>query len=86
MRGFTDNGKILSTLAWRPKLDDLTTIVAHALAWENKLAERKAPRRTVLGNGELASEHDVTVIPGLDPGSMKPGVRKPDTSAFLILR
>jgi UDP-glucose 4-epimerase len=35
-----DNGKILSTLSWRPKLNDLDTIVAHALAWERKLAER----------------------------------------------
>jgi UDP-glucose 4-epimerase len=35
-----DNGKILATLPWRPKLDDLDTIVTHALAWERKLAER----------------------------------------------
>jgi UDP-glucose 4-epimerase len=35
-----DNGKILETLSWRPKLDDLDTIVSHALAWERKLAER----------------------------------------------
>jgi UDP-glucose 4-epimerase len=35
-----DNGRILETLPWRPKLDDLDTIVAHALAWERKLAER----------------------------------------------
>jgi UDP-glucose 4-epimerase len=35
-----DNRKILSTLPWRPKLDDLDTIVAHALAWERKLAGR----------------------------------------------
>jgi UDP-glucose 4-epimerase len=35
-----DNGKILATLPWRPKLDDLDTIVAHALAWERRLAER----------------------------------------------
>ncbi|HEX8469262.1 MAG TPA: UDP-glucose 4-epimerase GalE [Allosphingosinicella sp.] len=35
-----DNGKILATLPWRPRLDDLDTIVAHALAWERKLAER----------------------------------------------
>jgi UDP-glucose 4-epimerase len=35
-----ENGKILATLPWRPKLDDLDTIVAHALAWERKLAER----------------------------------------------
>jgi UDP-glucose 4-epimerase len=37
-----DNGKILATLAWRPRLDDLDTIVAHALAWERHLAERRA--------------------------------------------
>jgi UDP-glucose 4-epimerase len=35
-----DNGKILATLPWRPRLDDLDTIVADALAWERKLAER----------------------------------------------
>jgi UDP-glucose 4-epimerase len=35
-----DNSRILETLPWRPKLDDLDTIVAHALAWERKLAER----------------------------------------------
>jgi UDP-glucose 4-epimerase len=35
-----DNGRILATLPWRPRLDDLDTIVAHALAWERKLAER----------------------------------------------
>jgi UDP-glucose 4-epimerase len=36
-----DNGKILATLPWRPKLDDLDTIVAHALAWERKLADER---------------------------------------------
>ena len=36
-----DNGKILATLPWRPKRDDLDTIVADALAWERKLAERQ---------------------------------------------
>jgi UDP-glucose 4-epimerase len=35
-----DNGKILATLPWRPRLDDLDTIVSHALAWERHLAER----------------------------------------------
>ena len=35
-----DNSKILATLPWRPKLNDLDTIVTHALAWERKLAER----------------------------------------------
>ena len=35
-----DNCKILATLPWRPALDDLDTIVTHALAWERKLSER----------------------------------------------
>jgi UDP-glucose 4-epimerase len=35
-----DNSQILATLPWRPKLNDLDTIVTHALAWERKLAER----------------------------------------------
>src|SRR5919107_4869519 len=33
-----DNGRILATLPWRPRRDDLDTIVADALAWERKLA------------------------------------------------
>jgi UDP-glucose 4-epimerase len=37
-----DNARILATLPWRPRLDDLDTIVAHALAWERALAERGA--------------------------------------------
>jgi UDP-glucose 4-epimerase len=36
-----DNRKILATLPWRPARDDLDTIVADALAWERKLAERR---------------------------------------------
>lgn len=36
-----DNGRILATLPWRPKRDDLETIVADALAWERKLAGHK---------------------------------------------
>ncbi|OQW45026.1 MAG: UDP-glucose 4-epimerase GalE [Proteobacteria bacterium SG_bin6] len=35
-----DNRAILARLPWRPKLDNLDTIVAHALAWERTLAER----------------------------------------------
>jgi len=35
-----DNSKILATLPWRPKRADLDTIVADALAWERRLAER----------------------------------------------
>ena len=35
-----DNARILATLPWRPERDRLDTIVADALAWERKLAER----------------------------------------------
>jgi UDP-glucose 4-epimerase len=35
-----DNSKILATLPWRPQRDSLDTIVADALAWERRLAER----------------------------------------------
>jgi UDP-glucose 4-epimerase len=35
-----DNRRIFATLPWRPTRDDLDTIVADALAWECKLAER----------------------------------------------
>ncbi len=35
-----DNRRILATLDWRPRFDDLDTIVAHALAWERTLAAR----------------------------------------------
>ena len=38
-----DNARILATLPWRPKRDDLKGIVADALAWERKLAERDQP-------------------------------------------
>lgn len=37
-----DNRRILATLPWRPRRDDLDTIVADALAWERKLTERPA--------------------------------------------
>lgn len=36
-----DNARILATLPWRPRRDDLDTIVADALAWERTLAERR---------------------------------------------
>ena len=36
-----DNRRILATLPWRPQRDDLPTIIADALAWERKLAERR---------------------------------------------
>ncbi len=37
-----DNSAILAALSWRPRHDDLDTIVTHALAWERRLAERNA--------------------------------------------
>src|SRR5690606_27003974 len=33
-----DASRIREVLGWRPELDDLDTIVAHALAWERSLA------------------------------------------------
>jgi UDP-glucose 4-epimerase len=36
-----DNARILATLPWRPKRADLDAIVADALAWERKLADRR---------------------------------------------
>ena len=35
----SDNARIMATLPWRPRHDDLETIVRHALAWEEKLTE-----------------------------------------------
>ncbi len=36
-----DNSRIVATIPWRPALDDLDMIVAHALAWERTLTERQ---------------------------------------------
>jgi UDP-glucose 4-epimerase len=36
-----DNSAILAALPWRPERDNLDQIIADALAWERKLAERK---------------------------------------------
>ena len=40
-----DNRAILAALPWRPARDDLDTIVADALAWERRLAERQLAER-----------------------------------------
>ncbi|MGH7248038.1 MAG: UDP-glucose 4-epimerase GalE, partial [Pseudomonadota bacterium] len=37
-----DPARIRETLAWRPRFDDLATIVGHALAWERELIGRRA--------------------------------------------
>jgi UDP-glucose 4-epimerase len=41
-----DTTRIRSTLDWTPQYDDLETIAAHALAWEEKLfRERNDDKR-----------------------------------------
>ena len=35
-----DNSRILETFRWQPQYGNLDTIVAHALAWERRLADR----------------------------------------------
>jgi UDP-glucose 4-epimerase len=37
-----DSTRIRQTLRWQPRFDDLSTIVAHALAWERELMKRRA--------------------------------------------
>ena len=37
-----DSQKIRAALGWQPRFDDLSTIVAHALAWERELTTRRA--------------------------------------------
>jgi hypothetical protein len=37
------------TLDWQPQLDDLDTIVAHALAWERKLQASARPPAQLRG-------------------------------------
>ena len=39
------SSRIQATLDWRPQFNDLDTIVAHALAWERRLAAKRARRR-----------------------------------------
>ena len=38
----SDNARILDTLPWRPRHDDLETIVRHAMAWEERLSAIRA--------------------------------------------
>jgi UDP-glucose 4-epimerase len=41
MTMIADIGRIRSTLDWTPQYDNLETIAAHALAWEEKLARER---------------------------------------------
>jgi UDP-glucose 4-epimerase len=36
-----DSQRARAILRWQPRFDDLSTIVAHALAWERELAKRR---------------------------------------------
>ncbi len=36
-----DNSRILATLPWQPRYNDLDVIVTHALAWERALEQRR---------------------------------------------
>jgi len=42
-----DTGRIRSLLDWTPQYDDLETIAAHALAWEEKLSRQRNEQRAV---------------------------------------
>jgi UDP-glucose 4-epimerase len=42
MTMIADTSRIRSALDWTPRYDDLDTIAAHALAWEEKLARRSS--------------------------------------------
>lgn len=40
----SDPSRIRATLPWQPQYDDLGTIIAHALAWEHKLAQMRSDK------------------------------------------
>jgi len=49
MTMIADTSRIRSVLEWTPQYDDLETIAAHALAWEQKLSSQRngEPRQAV---------------------------------------
>jgi UDP-glucose 4-epimerase len=47
MEMVADASRIRAALGWTPQLDDLDTIVGHALAWERHLAELSSARQAV---------------------------------------
>jgi UDP-glucose 4-epimerase len=55
-----DCGRARATLGWRPRFDDILTIVAHALAWERELASRRTARPGVRADPERAARRAVT--------------------------
>nr|WP_232366753.1 UDP-glucose 4-epimerase GalE [Alteripontixanthobacter muriae] len=40
----SDPSRIRATLPWQPQYDDLGTIIAHAMAWEHRLAEMRSAK------------------------------------------
>ena len=45
MEMVADSSRMRAAIGWEPRFDDLDTIVAHALAWEQHLAERDSARQ-----------------------------------------
>lgn len=52
-----DNQKILRLFQWRPRYDDLKTIVAHALAWEQSSAKSKISIHTLPSKRNIRTDH-----------------------------
>jgi UDP-glucose 4-epimerase len=44
-----DSARIRSQLAWTPRFDQIDTIVAHALAWERRLAALRSDTKVLGG-------------------------------------
>ena len=81
-RSWPTAGSARSTLGWQPRFDDLSTIVAHALAWERELMQRRAartdrrqqretrepPRRPVPHAADCQKRLKIPRLPGMEPG------------------
>ena len=61
-----DNARILATTPWRPRLDDLDTIVVHALAWERKMASESLRSPTQVRATEYALERAEIALKNAD--------------------
>src|ERR1700691_6228105 len=56
-----DCARARDALGWRPRFDDLLTIVAHALAWERELTARRAGRPGQRSEPPRAGDHRAAV-------------------------
>ena len=65
MTMIADTGRIRATLDWTPQYDDLETIAAHALAWEEKLFRERNGERGAAGRVGLNSRSDARPDLGL---------------------